>query len=178
MKILQIISLISGHYLIFNIVRLDLPSMRNCSGTDYLQIQVWCWLLSVTGVVLIIFRYRCLQIQVSCLLPSVTGFILIAFGYRCGKYLQIQVRYGTDNLQIQGVRYLISSVMAWYWFLSDTGVLPATYRWGTYYFQIQVRYLLIAIADTGVVLVTFRCRSGLYWLTFDTDVVLITSLDI
>jgi hypothetical protein len=54
--------------------------------------------------VLTTFRYRCgtdiLQIQVWYFIPSVTGVILIDIGYRCGaQYLQIHVWYGTDNLQ-------------------------------------------------------------------------------
>jgi len=73
------------------------------------------------------------------------------------------VRYGTDNLQIQ-VRYLIPSVIGLI-------LISIGYRcYASDYFPIQVRYLLlsdtgavlITIVDTGLVLITFRCRSGFY----------------
>ncbi len=79
--------------------------------------------------------------------------ILIAIGYRCGA----------DNFQIQ-VRYLITSVIGLI-------LISIGYRCGADYLQIQVRYILLsdtgvvlnAIVDTGVVLITFSCRSaGLY----------------
>ncbi len=239
---LNIFSFFSGHYLIFNIVRLDLPSMRNCSGTDYLQIQVWYWLLSSTGVVLITFRCRCgtdyLQIQVwygilywqpsdtgevrcwhpsdtgvvrywqpsdtgevRCWQPSDTGVVRTFFRYRCGtSYRQLQVWYwlisGT-GVVLNTFRYMCGTVRTTFR-SSDTGEVLNTFSYGldTDFYRIpvwcwlpsgiEVRYLLlsdtgvvlIAIADKGVVLITCRCRSGLYRLTFDTDVVLMISLDI